>query len=141
MTLIEQMKQNPIFWAPVLSVVVSIPVIYLVFYIVYYVSGTYLIVLIAIPVVVFAIMHYLGLYGIKKRVIHGFFIFIVLSIAVVLSTTQILYSYDGQFNGIQLGNGTSVDASITPYSGIHPSYNFSFDVHNNISFSHYGLNI
>lgn len=141
MSLVDQMKQNPRLWASVLSVIISSLIIYIVFYIVYYVSGTYLIALIAIPAVVFTIMHYLGLYGVKKRVIHGFFIFIVLSIVVVLSTTQIIYNYNGQFNGIELGNGTAVDASVTPYSGIHPSYNFSFDIHNNVSFSTYGLSI
>jgi len=129
--------------SPLISILVSLPIIY------YSIIKAQLTVLLIIPVIVFAVMHYLGPWRVKRRVLIGFLIFIVLAIFVSYSVTESVYTYDGHFPSTSLNDGkyvngaftnsTTVNISLVPYSGLHNSYNFSFLVSNNISFSNYGL--
>ncbi len=77
-----------------------------------------------IPFAVFSAMHYTGFFGVKKRLLYGFLIFIV--IWLLAMTIMLPYSY---FNPgpqtLSTSNGGSITTTITPFCGIHNDFNIS----------------
>ncbi|MFG1518947.1 MAG: hypothetical protein AAE977_00520 [Thermoplasmataceae archaeon] len=139
----DDLRKYYYIFTPMISILVSLPIIY------YSITEAQLTVLLIIPIIVFAVMHYLGPWRVKRRILIGFLIFIVLAIFVSYSVTESVYNYEGHFPSATLKDGkyidnaftnsTTVNVSLSPYSGVHDSYNFSFLVSNNITFSSYGL--
>ncbi len=99
-----------------------------------------------VPAVTFFTFHYTKLYKMKLRLYGSLIVFIVVLLVVVAMLTSIVYysqpTYKTQFlnsNGNE--TGSTVLASVTPYSGSSQSYTFHFYIVPNGSFDYSSLNL
>jgi hypothetical protein len=77
----------------------------------------------SIPVVMFLLMHFLGMYKFKARFFGG----IVILLIVLMISAGIYSTYFYDLNGVTTKdiNGTSLQTSITPFSGVDRNYNIT----------------
>ncbi|MHB1492864.1 MAG: hypothetical protein ACYCSG_01070 [Thermoplasmataceae archaeon] len=77
-----------------------------------------------IPLAVFLAMHYTGFFGIKKRLLYGFIIFIVIWLLAVTMAVPYSYANPGP-QTLSTSNGGSITTTITPFYGVHNEFNVS----------------
>lgn len=77
----------------------------------------------SIPVVIFLAMHFFGMYKFKPRLFGG----IVILLVVLMISAGIYSTYVYDLNGVTTSdiNGTSLQTSITPFSGVDNNYNIT----------------
>jgi len=97
-------------------------------YIVSYIPSIFMIVFL-VPVFIIVMMHYLGLYGLKKRLLSGLFIILLAAIVVTAAEAQVYYSSDHIIND-KFSNDVSASTQVTPFSGVYSAYNYSITVTN-----------
>lgn len=126
--------------APVLAVIfstlVSFVAIYTVSQLIY----------VLVPAVTFFTFHYTKLYRLRLRLLASFIVFIVVVFVLVALLTNIVYesqpTYKTQFlNANGNGTGSTVLASVTPYSGSSPTYTFQFYIVPNGSLDYNSLSL
>ncbi len=84
----------------------------------------YLFILIfTIPVVMFLLMHFLGMYKFKPRLFGG--IVILLVVLLIAGGMYSTYFYDLSGKESKDINGTSITVDISPFSGVDKNYNFT----------------
>ncbi len=93
----------------------------------------------AVPVVTFFIFYSLHIHKIKPRILGSLVVFIVTAIIAAAIFSGILYSASGQSQVQYLENGSAISTSVTPYRGPSASYNFSFSITGNTSFTSYSM--
>lgn len=110
----------------VLVLVISILVGTFLTYIAYDITGYYDIIFL-LPIITFALMHYLRLGGMKRRLIAGLIIFLVVGIiaAGILSTTY--YTHDHPVS-TRLPNNATATISVHPFTGNGPDQYFNFSL-------------
>ena len=81
------------------------------------------VIILSIPIVMFLLMHFLGMYKFKPRLFGGLVILIV--VLMIMAGVYSTYLYDS--NGITTRDidGTSLQTSITPFSGVDKNYNIT----------------
>ncbi|BAB59327.1 TVG0190639 [Thermoplasma volcanium GSS1] len=97
-------------------------------YLVSYVPSLFLIVFL-VPIVILVLMHYFGLYGLRKRLLYGTVIVILAALLISSAESQVYYSSEHPITATY-DNGISATATVSPFSGIMPSYNFSITIVN-----------
>ncbi|WP_337860434.1 hypothetical protein [Ferroplasma sp.] len=77
----------------------------------------------SIPVVIFLLMHFLGMYKFKPRLFGG----IVILLVVLILAAGIYSTYFYDLNGVSSKdvNGVSLETDITPFSGVGNNYNIT----------------
>ncbi|WMT51469.1 MAG: hypothetical protein RE471_00975 [Ferroplasma sp.] len=76
-----------------------------------------------IPVVMFLLMHFLGMYKFKPRLFGG--IVILLVVLIIAGGMYSTYFYDLNGKESKDINGTSLNIDISPFSGVDKNYNFT----------------
>lgn len=99
-----------------------------------------------VPVVTFFTFHYTKLYRLKLRLLAGVIVFIVVALISVGILTSVVYAsqptYSTQFlneNGNE--TGSTILASVTPYSGSSATYTYHFYIVPNGTFDYNSLNL
>ncbi|KAA8922314.1 hypothetical protein [Thermoplasma sp.] len=98
-------------------------------YLVSYVESLFLLVFI-VPIIILVLMHYLGLYGLKKRLLYGVVIVFLAALLIASAESQVYYSTDHPVSAsytTPVGSITAT-ANVKPFSGSFPTYNFSLDI-------------
>ncbi len=126
--------------APVLAVIFSVLASLLAIYTVS------VLIFILVPAVTFFTFHYTKLYKMKLRLLGSLIVFIVVMLITVGMLTSIVYysqpTYKTQFlnsNGNE--TGSTILASVTPYSGTSQSFTFNFYIVPNGTFDYNSLNL
>ncbi|PYB69090.1 MULTISPECIES: hypothetical protein [unclassified Thermoplasma] len=96
-------------------------------YFVSYFESLFLLVFL-VPIVILILMHYLGLYGLKKRLIYGVVIVFIAALLISSAESQVYYSTDHPVSA-SYGSITAT-ANVRPFSGNFPAYNFSLALDN-----------
>ena len=127
-------KKNNI-TAPLIAIIISIPVVFMAIYI-------YGEIIFLVPVISFLSFHYTKLYRIKKRILGSIVIFLAVAFIFTGIYSDVAY-YSSPVYHTTLSDGSSVTASVSPYSGTGGSYNFSFTISPNgtLQYSSVELNI
>jgi hypothetical protein len=77
----------------------------------------------SIPVLIFLLMHYLGMYKFKPRLFGG--IVILLIVLIIAAGMYSTYFYDLNGEHRQDIKGTSIETHISPFSGVDKNYNIT----------------
>ncbi|MCY0851530.1 MAG: hypothetical protein OWQ34_02195 [Thermoplasma acidophilum] len=100
-------------------------------YLVSYFESLFLLVFL-VPIIILVLMHYLGLYGLKKRLIYGVVIVFLAAVLIASAEAQVYYSTDHPVSASYTTSAGSITATanVKPFSGSFPAYNFSLDISN-----------
>lgn len=82
-----------------------------------------------LPILVFLVMHYLKLKGIKRRLLAGLIIFLAVGVVSAGITSATYYQQDHPVT-YTLYNGAQATLVVSPFGGSGPNYNFSMYVTN-----------
>ena len=134
MDFIQFLKKYNSYTVPVISVIVAWGFFYLSMALLN-ITEEALTFILLIPVAVFFIMHYLGLYGIKKRLIQGLIISLLVALVGSAVNASFLPLQDNQVTTQMPHYGINVTATETPYATVASSYNISLVLTNVSNFS------
>ncbi len=95
-------------------------------YIVSFVPSIFLIVFL-VPVFILILMHYIGIYGLKKRLLSGLFIILLAAIVITAAEAQVYYSTDHPVTE-KLSESVTATTLVTPFSGQYSAYNYTLTV-------------
>ncbi len=95
-------------------------------YIVSYVPSIFMIVFL-VPVFILILMHYMGIYGLKKRLLSGLFIILLAAIVITAAEAQVYYSTDHPVTE-KLSDSVTATTLVTPFSGHYSAYNYTLTV-------------
>ena len=107
----------------ILVLVISILIGVLITYLAYDILQT-LDIIFLLPIVSFAVMHFLKLKGIKQRLLAGLIIFLVVGIVSAGLTSATYYKEDHPIS-YSLSNGAQATLKVSPFGGNNQNYNFS----------------
>lgn len=124
------------FTAPVIAVLVGVPIIYL----------SMLVpslgdIIFVIPVETYFVFHFLKIYKIKVKLLAGVIVFLALAMIASGIASASISSYGGNTGKETMTDGTIIQTAVTPYHGSYQTYNYSFMVKSNTSISPFWLNI
>ena len=115
-------RHNRLF-IPLIAILYALLVFSLSLYYVYLPLLMFIILIFTIPIVMFLLMHFLGMYKFKPRLFGG--IVILLVVLIIVGGMYSTYFYDLNGKESKDINGTSINVDISPFSGVDKNYNFT----------------
>lgn len=119
--------------APIVAAVAGVIIVYFSFYIPDLIF--------AIPVETFLVFFWLKIFGIKKRLLASLIVFLAVGIVASAIFADAVYSASGTAPTVQLGNGSFVSTTVSPYRGQSNDYNISYFITGNTTIGPYWVTL